>query len=482
MSDWDQRLLATRLDFIDGIEKEGFWRVGEDVWEGSVYSASGKRYKVRVVVGAWWPYGHPLVLPLDDEHSDSWHRGPDGGLCLYVDDDGTHRPWLDVPAFLARIATWFNNAEAGWPDDTPDMDLERYFDAADPRLLVLYDDLTPLLNRPIRTRRARNNTIEIVGAAAVSRKARRRAFRFGYCADIGTPAKPPKTWDDLEALIPSGHRVAQGIRDGTYPLLLLRYARAGQVGVVALSALVAENKAILLRAHHSASTSTAVRMLRAGTTSSLLAGKRVCVVGCGAVGSFVVDGLVRSGVADLTLMDGDILRPGNLIRHLAGESETGLSKPDAVHRALASRGLLASEPRKIARYLRTPETARELLRDHDLVVDATADGAATSLLRSAAEEVHAHVLSVCTQNDGYTVRVDLLPPLPGADPLPETAQRGSQQPDVYEGGCGDPVSPTPPYAVIQAAALAVRHACGLLLDAPLHDAGEIHEYPRAPDA
>lgn len=481
MSDWDLRLLTTRLNFIDSIEKAGFRQVHEDAWEGSVHSASGKRYRVRLVLGSWWPYLHPVVAPLDGEHADSWHCDPAGGLCLYVDDDRTRRPWLDVPAFLARIAAWFDNAEAGWPDDSPDLDLERYFSAATPRMLVLYDDLDLLVNKPIRTRRTRNNTVEVLGAGTVPRKARRRRYRFGYCADIGTPAKPPKTWKDLEVLIPEGPKVARGIRDGTYHLLVLRYTRSGQTGVVAMSTFVTDDDEIALRAHDSASRGAAVRMLRAGPDASALADKRVAVVGCGAVGSFVVEGLVRSGITDLTLQDGDVLRPGNLIRHVAGEAQIGLSKPDAVQHALVSRGLLTTDIRKVHERLTDPDAARNLIRQHDLVIDATADGAATSLLHDAAKDTGAHVLSVCTQNDGDTVRVDLLPPLNHAAPLPETVQRDAHGPAIYEGGCGDPVSPTPPYAVIQAAALAVRHASAFLRGSPLHDSGEIRDYARVSD-
>lgn len=481
MNDWGQRLRATRLDFIDRLERHGFTRATENVWQGGVASASGSRWKVQVCLGDGWPYHPPLVLPLDNEHADSWHRDPTGGLCLYVDDDRTDRPWLDVDTFLARIAAWFDNAEAGWPDDTPDMDLERYFDPARPRLLVVYDELAPLLGRSIRTKRGRNNTVEIVGAAPASRKAKRREFRFGYCADLGTPEKPPKTWGHVEALIPNGADVAKGIRDGRYPLLILRYFRGGQEGVVALSAWATKDDEIVLKAHQSASASLAVRALRAGPQASALAGKRVAVVGCGAVGSFVAEGLARSGVSELTLQDGDVLRPGNLVRHVASETEVGLSKPDAVWQALESRGLLLTDPRSVSESLLDPAAARALLDEHDLVIDATADGAATTLLRHAAEDAGSTVLSVCTQNEGDTVRMDLLPPLNGASPLPATVQREPRQPIVYEGGCGDPVSPTAPHAVIEAAALAVRHACALLLGSPLDDAGEVREHPRPDD-
>ena len=120
---------------------------------------------------------------------------------------GSTRPWLDVDSFVARIMDWFDQAESGWPQDTPDLDLDRCFDPASPRLLVLYEDLELLLERSIRTRRGHNQTVEVTGAGPAARKAKRRGLRFGYCADIGTPAKPPKRWSDLEPLIRDGKRL-----------------------------------------------------------------------------------------------------------------------------------------------------------------------------------------------------------------------------------------------------------------------------------
>jgi hypothetical protein len=45
-------------------------------------------------------------------------------------------------------------------------------------------------------------------------------------------------------------------------------------------------------------------------------------------------------------------------------------------------------------------------------------------------------------------------------------------PEVFEAGCGEPVSPTPPHAVAEAAATAVRHIIGILTGTPVSDAGE----------
>jgi hypothetical protein len=479
---WDQRLRSTRLDFIDRLERHGFTRATENIWRGTITTSSGTSRKVEVSIGDSWPYLPPIVLPLDNEHADSWHSTRTGGLCLYIDEDRTERPWLDADSLLARITGWFDEAEAGWPNDTPDLDLDRYFDQASPRLLVLYDDLEPLLDRSIRTRRGRNNTVEVVGAGRASAKAKRRELRFGYCADIGTPAKPPKRWSDLEPLIQDGGTVAKSIRDGRYRLLLLRYRRTGREGVVALAASADKDDEIILRAHLSAGTSSAVRRLRAGPNAGVLAAKNVAVVGCGAVGSFVAEGLARAGLGSLTLQDGDVLRPGNLVRHIATDSEVGLVKPEAVRQALETRGLLVrGNCHTINQSLIEPSAAGELLDRHDLVIDASADGAVTTLIKHAAEDRAAVVLSVCTQNDGDSVRVDVMPPLAGATPLPETTQREPEQPEIYEGGCGSPVSPTPPFAVAEAAALAVRHACALLLGAPLDSAGAAHQYSPRPD-
>ena len=46
----------------------------------------------------------------------------------------------------------------------------------------------------------------------------------------------------------------------------------------------------------------------------------------GAIGSFVCDLLARSGVGSITAYDPDIIRPGNMICHLADVESVGLSE------------------------------------------------------------------------------------------------------------------------------------------------------------
>lgn len=59
-------------------------------------------------------------------------------------------------------------------------------------------------------------------------------------------------------------------------------------------------------------------------------GKRVLVLGAGALGSPVVDHLAKAGIGFITLVDPEILAPANIGRHLLGAESIGLKKAEAV--------------------------------------------------------------------------------------------------------------------------------------------------------
>ncbi len=59
----------------------------------------------------------------------------------------------------------------------------------------------------------------------------------------------------------------------------------------------------------------------------------VMVVGCGAVGGFAVEALVRAGIGSLILVDFDVVKPSNANRQLAATQETlGLKKTHVLAR------------------------------------------------------------------------------------------------------------------------------------------------------
>lgn len=67
-----------------------------------------------------------------------------------------------------------------------------------------------------------------------------------------------------------------------------------------------------------------------GGGSGELVGKKVAVVGCGAVGGHVAVELVRAGVLQLVLLDFDRMLPENAFRHVLGNAAVGKSKAVAL--------------------------------------------------------------------------------------------------------------------------------------------------------
>jgi molybdopterin/thiamine biosynthesis adenylyltransferase len=115
-----------------------------------------------------------------------------------------------------------------------------------------------------------------------------------------------------------------------------------------------------------------------------LARNHVVVIGCGAIGSVVVDTLARAGVGKLSLIDGDLLDAGNLLRHAGIVSDVGLGKAAsmALHAKRVHPGIDASPyDIRIGRTGRVGEATfqREfpmnLLSEADVVIDATAEAA-----------------------------------------------------------------------------------------------------------
>ena len=104
-------------------------------------------------------------------------------------------------------------------------------------------------------------------------------------------------------------------------------------------------------------------------SSARLAGKRVCIVGIGGVGSWVVEALARSAVGSLALIDADDVCVSNTNRQLhALEGQYGRAKVDVMaERARAINPSIQIEA--FAEFL-TPGNLESMLdRGYDLVID-----------------------------------------------------------------------------------------------------------------
>lgn len=113
-----------------------------------------------------------------------------------------------------------------------------------------------------------------------------------------------------------------------------------------------------------------------------LGDKSVVVVGCGSLGSTVVELIAKAGVGKITIIDHDFLGSENVGRHALGVSAVGLRKADEMARDLATRFPHLTIEGYAEPFERFPEDKLEQLYSADLIISATGSWQVESLLNS----------------------------------------------------------------------------------------------------
>ena len=477
---WAKSLAATQQRFADELQRAGFSLVhGEQKWEGQIevvdFSGASTSVDLEIEIPDAFPFEPPKVTDISLISAHTWHHNRDWSLCLYGRRHVADRPWQDPAQLLSRVQDWFQNAADGWPDDPPDLDVERYFERVD--LFFTYGDIAAFVGKPVFARSRGRNRIHLERAGTVPVKKRSRHKRaasnwWGWAGDIGELDAPVFDWPSVRARLGTdAQKIEKKIRSRDFEFLALRYRRREHQGLLILIPTVRAGR-VEVRAARSAADDFKTRRLRAGDPRGcrLLGRRSVAIVGVGAVGSFLADLLARSGIGELHLVDGDLLRPGNCIRHLAGYDHVGCYKTVAVRDLLTAGELMAENCVVTTEKELSPAIAADLLQRADVVVDATADDNVRGLLvhlhgEAMRHGIDASVVSVAVHRFGGIIRSDRWPRGSEDAPEPIPAHPDGEL-ELREGGCGDPVSPTPAAAVVEAAGLACRHIVDLLSRRP----------------
>ena len=115
--------------------------------------------------------------------------------------------------------------------------------------------------------------------------------------------------------------------------------------------------------------------------------RRVCVVGCGGLGGYAAEMLARTGVLNISVIDGDIFSQSNLNRQLLCTGETiGALKADCTARRV--REINPAVTVRAHTVFLNEENAAELLRDHDAIIDALDNVPSRLLLEQYAETLN----------------------------------------------------------------------------------------------
>ena len=486
--------------FDEALNRAGFQtlRCGDlpEEWEWSG-TVGQDREPAIISLSRNFPFDAPnVVLPKRADQLD-WHQMPGGTLCLWNNHSKGSQPWLDGDRLIARVEEWKVRADAGWIDDMPQLDLEAYNDrwlefrgdnVIAPMLVIdNWDQVaggwlqtTPpdenglmrvtkaQLPEPPMPARPRNKTTQRTGSAKQNRT---NKFVNAIAIDLGKITEPfVFTKQIAEKAGANGSLILEILESRRPVLFVARYQRDEAMGYIGF--LFEHRKDGSIRRCFPVAERQQAQQRRAGWHAAALAERKVTVIGAGSIGSHLADLLHRSGVTDLTVYDFDTLLPGNLSRHAASPAFIGALKTTAVRESARLR--TPEHPIKTASSLGGLSDAVQLLRDQDLVVDCTGDRLTWQLLLAATEITGRPFLHVAVIGHGQVGRIDICPPLHGAKPLSESAVR-TLNIAAWEAGCGDPISPTPPVAVAETAAMGARFAIRMLSGEPVPPGGESRE-------
>ncbi|WP_419919557.1 HesA/MoeB/ThiF family protein [Candidatus Poriferisocius sp.] len=136
-----------------------------------------------------------------------------------------------------------------------------------------------------------------------------------------------------------------------------------------------------------------------------LHGKRVLLCGCGALGSWIAELLVRAGVSHLTVTDLATVGPDLLVRQNYTEDDVGFPK---VSQLAARLRALSDDVEVNPRYEPSQGRVAEDVANHDLIIDATVNEAFGAVLSRAASKDLQHPLLAAVSTDISTASLGLI--------------------------------------------------------------------------
>lgn len=163
MSALRDSLAARREAFVDEARALGFRLESDCATLVGDIGIGDEQVEHQITLDDRFPISRPRVSTTGGEGGLSWHRESDGALCLWGIDEMSDLPWQSAQAVIARVVEWHELDAAGWPDDGPDLDLERYWQSAGLSELVLYPDLDGLVGRDCLARKSQGGRVLEIG-------------------------------------------------------------------------------------------------------------------------------------------------------------------------------------------------------------------------------------------------------------------------------------------------------------------------------
>ncbi len=99
--------------------------------------------------------------------------------------------------------------------------------------------------------------------------------------------------------------------------------------------------------------------------------KKILLIGCGSIGSYLANELIRAGFEDITFIDNDILKEENIFRHLLGAEYVGMYKAEALVKYF-KKNIPCLKLNSICESMQALISEHEvILKDYDMIISAT---------------------------------------------------------------------------------------------------------------
>lgn len=147
---------------------------------------------------------------------------------------------------------------------------------------------------------------------------------------------------------------------------------------------------------------------------------KVCVIGCGGLGGYIIEMLSRLGIGYITCVDADVFEETNLNRQILSDTTVlGKSKAMTAKQRVEIVNPLITVNAIEGRF--SQENAKEILNGHDAIVDALDNIESRFLLQDIAEELNIPIVHGAIA--GWYAQVSTI--LPGDKTLDRIYNRSS---------------------------------------------------------
>ena len=419
---------------------------------------------MRILFQDGWPNLYPKVF-VDGIVSE--HANAKGEVCLWRPGDMSFQ-WLTWDGVKARIAEWCERARQGFGARDLVLDAHLYYEPK-ARLMVLVD-LKTLKAKPFTNGESgefswtpKKPDLVIINGA--KQGAEMLPGRWYFRSHIPVP---PRNFETFRQALTSAQQknfdrgikaVESGGQDAQI-LFALLWPTARGLNVQLVRAHKDGNGGLATEALEAAPNDHDTLRLRAGPDAAALSHQRAVLFGAGAIGSHAVLLLAEMGLGSLMVCDQERLRPGNAVRHVAGQTLVGYPKVVTVEYVVREHAPWVTvkttpdnpwDPRKLT----------ELIAGMNLVLDTTGLASFTDQLSRLAEQAKVSLVSAALFRGGAVGRVrrqvvgkdvpayqrheqrDRYPAIPPG--------QGEEEIAGLEAGCSAPVVNASP-AVVQAVA------------------------------